>query len=91
MSLFAIIRAPDASNNDALSGLLLRKYPENVYRLSKGQWVISTPNDRSAQDLSRDIGVRVDSRYNHTLVVQVQSYSGLYEEKFWDWIKARSH
>ena len=73
MSLFAIIRSPDAINNDALSSLLLRKYPENVYRLSKGQWVISTPNVQSAQDLSRDIGVRVDSRYNHTLVVQVQS------------------
>jgi hypothetical protein len=91
MSLFAIIRAPDATSNDALSGLLLRKYPENVYRLSKGQWVISTPIAQSAQDLSRDIGIRVDSRYNHTLVVQVQSYSGLYEEKFWDWLKARSH
>jgi hypothetical protein len=91
MPLFAIVRAPDAVNNDALSGLLLRRYPENVYRLSKGQWLISTAIAQSAQDFSRDIGVRVNSPYNHTLVVQVQSYSGLYEEKFWDWLKARSH
>jgi len=90
MPLFAIIRKPDAINNETLSASLVRRYPENVYRLSKGQWIVATSADQTARDFSKEIGIEAGKPYSGTLVVQIQSYYGLYDKKVWDWMKARS-
>jgi len=88
MSLFLITREPEALNNGALSAVLQRKFTSEVYRLGKGQWIVAAPYD-SAQKFSLEAGIGAGKPYTGTLVVQIQSYYGLHDQKVWDWIKAR--
>jgi len=88
MPLFVIIRDPDAPNNEALSAVLHRKFPTDVYRLGKGQWIVSGPYG-DAQALSVEAGIEAGKPYSGTLVVELKSYYGLHDKKVWDWIKAR--
>jgi hypothetical protein len=85
MTIFAILRADNASNNEALHTDISSKFPGNFYRLSAGQWLISY--DKTAQELSAEFGIVKGSALSGTLVVSISSYYGLYNPQLWEWIR----
>ena len=88
MTVFLIVRQSNALNNEALEAVLHRKFPNNFYRLGKGQWMVAAPYD-NARQLSLEIGIGEGKHYTGTLVSEMHSYYGLHDKKLWDWIKAR--
>jgi len=85
MAILAIIRRPDAINNDSLGTRIAKKFPGNFYRLAKGQWLVAS--DLDPQSLSAELGVVAGAHYGGTLVFEVGEYFGLHDRKLWDWIK----
>jgi hypothetical protein len=85
MTIFAILRADDLSNNETLQADISSKFPAAHYRVSTGQWLISY--DKTAQDLSAEFGLVKGSPFNGTLVVSISSYYGVHNPQLWEWIR----
>ena len=87
MAIFAILRSDSAASNDALSALIAERYPNDFYRVTPGQWLIS------ASETTRSISERLDivkgSPGRSTLVVAISSYYGVHTTELWDWIRSK--
>jgi hypothetical protein len=89
MALFAVIRDASAINNDALATTLLKRFPNNVYQVNTGQWIVAA--QKNVHEFSLEIGISPGKPYSGTLILEIASYYGLHNKKLWEWMKERKN
>ena len=84
MTLFAIIQQP-GSNSENLGNAVGQAYPESVYNLGNGVWLVS--DVATASTVSDKLGV-TEGENGSAIVVEIASYFGRANPAIWTWIKS---
>ena len=71
MTVFAIM---ESHPQEELAGQIAAQFPNDHYRLARGQWLVSAK--LTTVELSKSLGVVKGSGLGNTLVVSVSSYYG---------------
>lgn len=85
MTLFTIIQQP-GTIGDQLSNAVKAAYPDDVYVLGNGAWIVS--DSVTARDVSDKIGIS-EGDNGSAIVVEVASYFGRANPSIWSWMKAK--
>jgi hypothetical protein len=87
MSIFAVLsRIP----NPKLEARIVKEFPNNHYKLSPTQWLISSGG--TSIDLSQKIGIVENEKRGETapaLVLSVSNYYGSETPDLWEWLKVK--
>ena len=85
MTLFAIIQQP-GPNSEKLANAIGNAYPDAVYGLDGGAWIIS--DTATAKDVSDKIGIS-DGENGSGIILEIASYFGLANPAVWSWMKTK--
>ncbi len=72
--------------NSALEERIVALFPEDNYKLSDRQWLVSS--NKIAKAISDDLGAS-DGKYGQLMVFWAVGYFGWWSKTVWDWLKLK--
>jgi hypothetical protein len=85
MSIFVVL---SHTNNSKLEEAIKEKFPSDYYKISPGQWLISTGG--TSRELTESIGlIDKEKGLSPAVIFSISSYYGMWSTDLWEWIRVK--
>ena len=82
MSIFVVLTE---SFNDKVEEVIKQKFPGEYFRISAGQWLVSTAS--TSKELTETLGViDKDKGPGPAVIFSISSFYGMWSEDLWEWL-----